>query len=62
MSFEDLERCARWFTRLVPKAAEIHPWTWCVRDQRARLTMGLEGEECCYCPHYIENGGICDPL
>uniref|UniRef100_A0A6M3MAP8 Uncharacterized protein n=1 Tax=viral metagenome TaxID=1070528 RepID=A0A6M3MAP8_9ZZZZ len=58
----NLEECVRSFDRLVPKAAELHSMTWCVKGQEARRTLTLEGRECCNCSHYILNGGICDPL
>lgn len=62
MSSEDLERCIRWFNRLVPRAAGVHARTWCVARQIPIVTFSLRGQECCPCPHFVVNGGICDPL
>ena len=62
MSREDLERCALSFDRLVPKAAELHPNTWCVRQQMVVMTRDLKGRICCSCRNFVINGGICDPL
>jgi len=50
------------FDEIVPRAAEVHPMTWCVRDQSPRLTMRLDGKECCSCPDFVLNKGVCDPL
>jgi len=62
MSREDLERRISWFDQLVPKAAVLHPNTWCVRQQMVIMTRDLKGRICYECANFIENGGICDPL
>ena len=62
MNSEDLEACVRSFDRLVPKAARLHRLTWCVTLQQAVPTRTLQGRICCPCPHFVGNGGICDPL
>ena len=58
----DLEEMIRKFDELVPKAAKVHNYTWCVKRKRPMPTAHLKGEECCRCPHFVLNGGTCDPL
>jgi len=58
MSEEDIQA----FDELVPKAAKIHMFTWCVKRQMPLFTLHLHGRECCQCRHFIGNDGICDPL
>ena len=55
---EDLDQ----FDQLVPRAAQLHELTWCVKRQWTRFTDGLRAEECMYCPHFVLRGGVCDPL
>jgi len=50
------------FDELVPKAAEEHPQTFCLKKVRLVQTATLKGEECVNCEHYVLNWGICDPL
>lgn len=57
-----LEERVRQFDELVTKAAELHPMTWCVKEQTPVLTMILEGRICYRCPFFVLNGGVCDPL
>ena len=57
-----LEERIRQFDELVEKAAEIHTYTWCVREQTSVITMILDGRVCCKCPEFVMNGGVCDPL
>jgi hypothetical protein len=52
----------RKFNELVPKAAKVHPETWCFKRFRLIPTGTLKGEECYNCKSFILNGGICDPL
>ena len=50
------------FDRLVPKAAQIHDLTWCVKMQWPRYTRSLRGRECLRCEEFVMRGGVCDPL
>lgn len=50
------------FDQLVHKAAELHTFTWCVKQQCLRDTAGLNGRECLNCPEFVVKGGACDPL
>jgi len=56
------EEKIRKFNELVPKAARVHAYTWCVRRQCAIPTISLKGEECVRCKEFVLNGGVCDPL
>jgi hypothetical protein len=50
------------FRGLQEMAVRLHPYSWCVKVQLAVPTGHLSPRECVTCPHYILNGGICDPL
>lgn len=50
------------FNRLAQEASQIHEYTYCVRDEVMMRTKDLNGEDCCSCPYFILNGGVCDPL
>ena len=50
------------FDELVPRAAELHELTWCVKRQWTRFTAGLRARECVRCPEFVLRGGVCDPL
>lgn len=50
------------FDRLVPKAAELHSSTWCVKAGHMIPTISLQGRICCNCREFVLRGGICDPL
>ena len=50
------------FDRLVPRAAELHTYTLCVRSGLTVFTWSLKGQECLRCRHFVGNDGICDPL
>jgi len=56
------KRRIREFNSLVPQAAKLHPFTFCVKLGMPVLTERLRGEECVRCKHFILNGGVCDPL
>lgn len=62
MTMQPTEEAIRDFDRLVPKAAELHGMTWCVKRSWAIWTQSLRGRECLRCNHYVGNDGICDPL
>ena len=47
---------------MVQKAAELHTYTFCVKRGWVVFTRSLKGRECYACGHFVENGGICDPL
>lgn len=57
-----MEERIKEFDALVKKAAEIHPYTWCVKGQSMILTIDLIGSICCECKELVLNGGVCDPL
>lgn len=50
------------FDRLRTKAATLHELAWCTKASWFRFTASLRGRECCRCPEYVLQGGICDPL
>jgi len=57
-----MKRRIREFDSLVPQAARLHPFTFCVRRNMPVLTERLRGEECVRCKDFVLNGGVCDPL
>ena len=61
-AFKSLKRRIEWFNEQVPKAAKVHPHTWCGQRKRLIPTEDLKGEECCKCELFVLNGGWCDPL
>jgi len=52
----------RMFEELIPKAAKLHTYTWCVKKQATVLTILLDAEECVRCSEFVLRGGICAPL
>jgi len=56
------KRRIREFNSLVPKAAKLHQFTFCVKRGMPVLTDRLRGEECVKCKDFVQNGGVCDPL
>jgi hypothetical protein len=50
------------FNKLIPKAAQVHEYTFCVVKNLKIKTLELKGEICVKCKEFILRGGICDPL
>jgi len=51
-----------WFNKMVPRAAKLHPFTYCVKERKVVETRKLKGEDCVRCKEFVLNGGVCDPL
>ena len=62
MTGKPTEKAIRAFDGLVPKAAELHTYTWCIESRWPIFTRSLKGRKCLRCRHLVDNGGICDPL
>ena len=62
MAREPTEERIQEFDRLVPRAAELHTYTWCIESRWPIFTKSLKGQKCLRCRHFAGNGGICDPL
>lgn len=50
------------FLELLPRAAQLYPLTWCVKNQAAVTTSHLWALRCWECPEFVLNEGVCDPL